>query len=49
VYIIKGVAPHIPLEVIFRGIWPFLCAVIVCLMILIAFPGIVTFLPGIMR
>ncbi|MDW7652015.1 MAG: TRAP transporter large permease [Bacillota bacterium] len=49
VYIIKGVAPHIPLEVIFKGIWPFLCAVIVCLIILITFPGIVTFLPNIIN
>jgi len=45
VYIIKGVAPEIPLEVIFRGIWPFLMALIVCLIILMAFPGIATFLP----
>ncbi len=46
VYIIKGVAPDIPLEVIFKGIWPFLLAVIVCLAILIAFPQLTTFLPG---
>lgn len=49
VYIIKGVAPHIPLEVIFKGIWPFLCAVVICLIILIAFPSIVTFLPNIIN
>lgn len=49
VYIIKGVAPHIPLEVIFKGIWPFLCAVIICLVILMAFPSIVTFLPNIIK
>ena len=45
VYIIKGVAPEVPLEVIFKGIWPFLGALIVCLAILIAFPQIATFLP----
>ncbi|MDH7578152.1 MAG: TRAP transporter large permease [Bacillota bacterium] len=45
VYIVKGVAPEIPLEVIFKGIWPFLLAIIVCMAILIAFPQIVTFLP----
>ncbi|MBS4032291.1 MAG: TRAP transporter large permease [Clostridiales bacterium] len=49
VYIMKGVAPHIPLEVIFKGIWPFLSAVIICLIILIAFPSIVTFLPNIIN
>ena len=46
VYIIKGVAPEVPLEVIFKGIWPFLGALIVCLAILIAFPQIATFLPS---
>lgn len=45
VYIIKGVAPDIPLETIFGGIWPFLIAQVVCLALLIAFPQIATFLP----
>lgn len=49
VYIIKGVAPEIPLEVIFKGIWPFLFAIIVCLVFLIVCPGIVTFLPNILN
>ncbi|MDF9407796.1 TRAP transporter large permease [Pelotomaculum isophthalicicum JI] len=46
VYIIKGIAPDIPLEVIFKGIWPFLWAIIVCLAIMMAFPQLATFLPG---
>ncbi len=46
VYIIKGVAPDVPLEVIFKGIWPFLAAIIAGLIILIIFPQIATFLPG---
>lgn len=49
VYIIKGVAPDIPLEVIFKGIWPFLFALIVCLVILIIFPQIATFLPNLIE
>lgn len=49
VYIIKGVAPEIPLEVIFRGIWPFLLAIIFSLIILIAFPSIATFLPRLLH
>jgi tripartite ATP-independent transporter DctM subunit len=48
VYIIKGVAPHIPLEVIFKGIWPFLGALIICLIILIIFPAIATILPNLL-
>lgn len=49
VYIIKGVARTVPLEVIFSGIWPFLFAIIVCLALLIAFPSLVTFLPSLMN
>lgn len=48
VYIIKGVAPEVPLEVIFKGIWPFLAALIICVVILIAFPQIATFLPNLL-
>lgn len=49
VYIVKGVARTVPLEVIFSGIWPFLFAFIVCLALLIAFPSLVTFLPSLMH
>ncbi len=46
VYVIKGVVPDVPLEAIFRGIWPFFWALTVCLLLLVAFPQIVTFLPN---
>jgi C4-dicarboxylate transporter DctM subunit len=49
VYIIKGVAGDVPLETIFKGIFPFLAALIVCAVILIIFPQIALFLPGLMR
>ncbi len=48
VYIIKGVAKDIPLEVIFKGIWPFLAALAVCFLLLIFFPQIATFLPSLL-
>jgi tripartite ATP-independent transporter DctM subunit len=48
VYVIKGIVPHIPLHVIFRGIFPFLWALIVVAILLTLFPQIVTFLPGLM-
>lgn len=48
VYIIKGVAGNVPLEVIFRGIWPFLFAIIVCLILLISIPQLATFLPSLL-
>jgi tripartite ATP-independent transporter DctM subunit len=47
VYIVKGVAPDIPLETIFRGIWPFLLAIVICIIIVIAFPQTATLLPEI--
>lgn len=45
VYIIHGVAKDVPLERIFKGIWPFLYAIILLLIIFVAFPQVVTFLP----
>jgi len=46
VFVIKGIAPDIPLETIFKGIFPFLGALIICTIIIIAFPQIATFLPS---
>lgn len=46
VYVIKGVAGDVPLETIFKGIFPFLGAIIVCTAILIAFPQIALVLPN---
>jgi C4-dicarboxylate transporter DctM subunit len=47
VYTIKGVAPDVSLGTIFRGIFPFLIAIIVCAVLLVIFPQIVLFLPSI--
>jgi C4-dicarboxylate transporter DctM subunit len=49
VYVIKGIAEGVPLETIFKGILPFLAALIVAVAILIAFPQIATFLPSFTR
>jgi C4-dicarboxylate transporter DctM subunit len=49
VFVIKGIAPDIPLETIFKGIFPFLAALIIVTIILIIFPGIATFLPSLFR
>ena len=46
VYVIKGIAEDVPLETIFRGIFPFLAALIIMVGILMAFPQIATFLPS---
>jgi C4-dicarboxylate transporter DctM subunit len=49
VYVVSGVAKDVPLEVIFKGVLPLLGALIVCNIILIAFPQIALFLPSLMR
>jgi C4-dicarboxylate transporter DctM subunit len=46
VFVIKGIAPDIPLERIFRGILPFLVALIIFTILLMIFPQIATFLPS---
>ena len=46
VFVIKGAAPEVPLTTIFRGIWPFLGAAFLAIVIITAFPQIVTFLPN---
>lgn len=46
VYVIKGIAEGVPLETIFKGILPFLGALIIAIGILIAFPQIATLLPS---
>ena len=48
VYVMKGIAPEVPLELIFKGIIPFLIAVCVLLVILTVFPSLATFLPSLM-
>jgi C4-dicarboxylate transporter DctM subunit len=48
VFVVAGVAKDIPMYTIFRGIIPFLIPMYICVAILIAFPQIALFLPGIM-
>ena len=46
VFVVKGIAPDVPMGRIFRGIWPFWFAMAVCLAILVAFPDIAMFIPN---
>jgi len=48
VFVIKGVAPDVPIGTIFRGIVPFLIADFFHVALLIAFPQITLFLPNMM-
>lgn len=49
VYVVHGVAKDVPLEVIFRGVFPMLLALLVCNAIILFFPQIALFLPSLMR
>ncbi|HDS17297.1 MAG TPA: TRAP transporter large permease subunit, partial [Proteobacteria bacterium] len=49
VYVVKGTAPEIPLGTIFRGVLPFLGALILGTVILLAIPQFSLFLPGLMQ
>ena len=46
VYVIKGVARDVELSVVFKGVLPFFITMIVCIGILMLFPQIALFLPG---
>ncbi len=48
VYVVSGVARDVPLDVIFKGVLPFLAALIAGTLLLIAFPQIPLLLPGLM-
>ena len=45
VYIVSGLAPDVPIGTIFRGVSIFLVAYVICLLLLIIFPGIALLLP----
>lgn len=49
VYVIKGIAQDVPLERIFKGIFPFLIAMIVASVIFIFYPPVVTYLPSLVK
>ncbi len=49
IYVVKGVAPHIAVEDIIVGILPFITRDFLIVAILIAFPQIALWLPGLMR
>jgi TRAP-type C4-dicarboxylate transport system permease large subunit len=46
VYVVSGVARDVPLNTIFKGVVPMLIAMIIATLLLIPFPQIALFLPG---
>ena len=49
VYVVYGVARDVPLEKIFRGVFPMLISLLVCNLLLILFPQIALWLPSLIR
>lgn len=49
VYVVSSVADGVPLETIFKGVLPLLAALLVATLLLIPFPQMALFLPGLMR
>lgn len=48
VFVLKTAAPDVPLTTIFKGIFPFLLAAILCIVILIVFPELALIIPSMM-
>jgi C4-dicarboxylate transporter, DctM subunit len=48
VFVIKGIVPEVPLETIFKGIYPFLIMEFIVIVILMLFPDISLWLPAMM-
>ncbi len=49
VFVIKGVAPHIPIQEIFKGVVPMIFAMIACVILIVLFPQIAILLPDMMK
>ena len=49
VFVIKSIVPDVPLQRIFRGIFPFLGAIVLLAGFIVFVPGIATFLPGLVK
>ena len=48
VFIIKGMAPEVPLSKIYKGVLPFVIAQILLITLIVFFPKIATWLPSTM-
>ena len=48
VFVVKGISDGVSLNTIFRGIWPFWLAMLICVVIIVLFPQIALILPNTM-
>jgi TRAP-type C4-dicarboxylate transport system permease large subunit len=49
VFVMRRAAPEVPMAEIFKGVAPFVVGELIMVALLVAFPGIATWLPGRMR
>ncbi|MCL1911387.1 MAG: TRAP transporter large permease [Leptospirales bacterium] len=49
VYVVSGIARNVPLEVIFKGVVPFIVALLIGVLLIMVFPKTVLFLPQMIR
>ncbi len=49
VWVVAGIAKDVPMERIFKGVWPFVAVEMLFIMMLIFFPQIVMFVPNLLR
>jgi len=49
VYVVSGIARNVPLEVIFKGVTPFIIALLTGILLIVLFPKIALFLPQMVR
>jgi TRAP-type C4-dicarboxylate transport system permease large subunit len=45
-FVMKSVAPSVKMETLFKGVWPFVGTLLVCIFIIIAIPSLATWLPN---
>jgi tripartite ATP-independent transporter DctM subunit len=46
VFVLKAAAPDVPMGTVFRGIWPFMMAGILAIVLIVIFPDIATYIPA---
>lgn len=46
VFVMQSVAKEVPIFTIYKGVWGYVAAIVVCCALLIAFPGLATYLPS---
>jgi TRAP-type C4-dicarboxylate transport system permease large subunit len=49
IFVVKNLLRHVSIGTVFRGVTPFTVALIVLLAVIVAFPGLATWLPGYMK